>query len=156
MIFGHPAPQRRCCNRTHQGKLPVSYIFQGVTSKNTIGAPFSIRLARNTCWAAAIWLFKPSGGRPIRLHGPFLADEECAAVVNHWKNQLEPDYKVDFTKWAGENSAQQGRRSRCNKGSHLRRGPQICNQPRAGPRFHLFRGNSALSFNRAGQNHEPV
>ena len=53
-------------------------------------------------------LFKPSGGRPIRLHGPFLADEECAAVVNHWKNQLEPDYKVDFTKWAGENSAQQG------------------------------------------------
>lgn len=52
-------------------------------------------------------LFKPSGGNPIRLHGPFLSDDECAAVVSHWKNQLAPDYKIDFSKWTAESDASQ-------------------------------------------------
>ncbi len=44
-------------------------------------------------------LFKPSGGRLQRLHGPFLSDEEVQSVVNHWKRQLSPSYKVDFAQW---------------------------------------------------------
>ncbi|MEG6591837.1 DNA translocase FtsK, partial [Desulfovibrio sp. 1188_IL3213] len=44
-------------------------------------------------------LFKPSGGRLQRLHGPFLSDEEVQNVVNHWKRQLSPSYKVDFAQW---------------------------------------------------------
>ncbi len=44
-------------------------------------------------------LFKPSGGRLQRLHGPFLADEEVQAVVAHWKRQMAPDYGVDFSQW---------------------------------------------------------
>ena len=44
-------------------------------------------------------LFKPSGGRLQRLHGPFLSDEEVQSVVNHWKRQLSPSYKIDFAQW---------------------------------------------------------
>ncbi len=44
-------------------------------------------------------LFKPSGGRLQRLHGPFLSDEEVQNVVNYWRRQLSPAYKVDFAQW---------------------------------------------------------
>ena len=44
-------------------------------------------------------LFKPSGGRLQRLHGPFLSDEEVQGVVSYWKRQLSPSYKVDFAQW---------------------------------------------------------
>lgn len=51
-------------------------------------------------------LYKPSGGRLQRLHGPFLSDEEVAAVVSHWKKYLSPAYNVDFSQWnADSNSA---------------------------------------------------
>lgn len=52
-------------------------------------------------------LFKPRSGLPVRLHGPFLSDEECAAVINHWKRQQAPEYKIDFNKWTAEQAAQQ-------------------------------------------------
>jgi len=44
-------------------------------------------------------LFKPSGGRLQRLHGPFLSDEEVQGVVAYWKRQLSPSYKIDFAQW---------------------------------------------------------
>ncbi len=44
-------------------------------------------------------LFKPSGGRMMRLHGPFVPDEEVQSVVEHWKKQLPPAYKIDFSDW---------------------------------------------------------
>ncbi len=47
-------------------------------------------------------LFKPSGGRLMRLHGPFVPDEEVQAVVDHWKKQSPPQYKVDFSQWGAE------------------------------------------------------
>lgn len=47
-------------------------------------------------------LFKPSGGRLLRLHGPFLSDEEVQAVASHWKAQQPPDYQVDFSQWTAE------------------------------------------------------
>lgn len=50
-------------------------------------------------------LFKPSGGRLMRLHGPFLSDEEVQAVVGHWKAQQPPDYQVDFAQWGQEAAA---------------------------------------------------
>lgn len=49
-------------------------------------------------------LFKPSGGRLQRLHGPFLSDEEVQGVVTYWKRQLSPSYKVDFAEWGVESS----------------------------------------------------
>lgn len=53
-------------------------------------------------------LFKPSGGRLQRLHGPFLADEEVQAVVAHWKRQMAPDYGVDFSQWNAATGAGAG------------------------------------------------
>ncbi len=56
-------------------------------------------------------LFKPSGGRIMRLHGPFVPDEEVQAVVEHWKSQLPPSYRVDFSDWgnsANENAGSLG------------------------------------------------
>ncbi len=47
-------------------------------------------------------LYKPSGGRLMRLHGPFVPDEEVQAVVAHWKKQAPPAYKVDFSQWGNE------------------------------------------------------
>ncbi len=47
-------------------------------------------------------LFKPSGGKLLRLHGPFVHDEEVQSVVEYWKSQAPPAYKVDFSDWANE------------------------------------------------------
>lgn len=47
-------------------------------------------------------LFKPGGGRLQRLHGPFVSDEEVQAVVDYWKRQMPPAYKVDFSDWGVE------------------------------------------------------
>lgn len=44
-------------------------------------------------------LFKPKGGKLIRLHGPFLSDEEVQLVANYWKSQREPEYEIDFSSW---------------------------------------------------------
>lgn len=49
-------------------------------------------------------LFKPSGGRLQRLHGPFLSDEEVQGVVAYWKRHLRPSYKVDFAEWGVEST----------------------------------------------------
>ena len=37
-------------------------------------------------------LYMPAGLRPTRVHGPFVADEDVAAVVNHWVHQGKPEY----------------------------------------------------------------
>lgn len=42
-------------------------------------------------------LYMSAGGRIKRVHGPFVADEEVEAVVNHLKEQGEPDYIDIFT-----------------------------------------------------------
>lgn len=47
-------------------------------------------------------LFKPSGGKLQRLHGPFVSDEEVTAVVKHWKRHLPPSYRVNFSEWGNE------------------------------------------------------
>ena len=49
-------------------------------------------------------LFKPSGSKLQRLHGPFVSDEEVMAVVKHWKHYLPPSYKVDFSAWGNEST----------------------------------------------------
>jgi S-DNA-T family DNA segregation ATPase FtsK/SpoIIIE len=44
-------------------------------------------------------LFKPSGGKTVRMHGAFVSDEETAAVVEFWKNRAAPNYALDFSEW---------------------------------------------------------
>jgi S-DNA-T family DNA segregation ATPase FtsK/SpoIIIE len=47
-------------------------------------------------------LYMASGGRTKRLHGPFVADSEVEAVVNHLKSQGAPDYLDSITEEADE------------------------------------------------------
>lgn len=44
-------------------------------------------------------LFKPSGGKTVRMHGAFVSDEETAAVVEFWKSRAAPNYSLDFNEW---------------------------------------------------------
>ena len=37
-------------------------------------------------------LYKPNTGAMIRVHGPFVADEEVERVADHWRAQGSPDY----------------------------------------------------------------
>ncbi len=42
-------------------------------------------------------LFKPAGGRLQRMHGAFISDADVNAVVEYWRAQQKPDYKLDFS-----------------------------------------------------------
>ncbi|WP_338447048.1 DNA translocase FtsK 4TM domain-containing protein [Pelagerythrobacter marensis] len=37
-------------------------------------------------------LYKPSSGAMVRVHGPFVSDEEVEAVAEHWRGQGKPEY----------------------------------------------------------------
>ena len=37
-------------------------------------------------------LYRPAGSKPLRLHGPFVSDEEVEKVVQFWRSQGEPQY----------------------------------------------------------------
>ena len=37
-------------------------------------------------------LYMPAGNKPVRVHGPFVSDEDVNAVVKHWSEQGEPHY----------------------------------------------------------------
>jgi len=42
-------------------------------------------------------LYKPNTGAMVRVHGPFVSDEEVEAVADHWRNQGRPDYDDTVT-----------------------------------------------------------
>ena len=42
-------------------------------------------------------LYMPGGKQIIRVHGPFVSDEEVRAVAEHWRKQGVPDYKQAVT-----------------------------------------------------------
>jgi len=37
-------------------------------------------------------LYMPAGNKPVRVHGPFVSDEDVLAVVKHWSHQGTPEY----------------------------------------------------------------
>ncbi len=42
-------------------------------------------------------LYMPGGKQIIRVHGPFVSDEEVRAVADHWRKQGTPDYNQAVT-----------------------------------------------------------
>ena len=44
-------------------------------------------------------LYRPGDTTLQRLHGAFLSDEEVVNIIDHWKHQTTPNYKVDFATW---------------------------------------------------------
>ncbi|MDX5542840.1 MAG: DNA translocase FtsK, partial [Wolbachia endosymbiont of Andrena apicata] len=49
-------------------------------------------------------LYMASGGKIIRIHGPFVSDDEVQDIVDHLKMQGEPNYMEEITK-EDENSS---------------------------------------------------
>lgn len=49
-------------------------------------------------------LFKPSSGPILRVHGPFVSDEEVEAVADHWRAQGKPNYVDSVTEEPEEGS----------------------------------------------------
>lgn len=43
-------------------------------------------------------LYMASGGKIIRVHGPFVSDDEVQSIVDHLKMQREPNYMEEITK----------------------------------------------------------
>ncbi|CAM3125962.1 DNA translocase FtsK [Sphingomonas antarctica] len=42
-------------------------------------------------------LYMPGGKQVVRVHGPFVSDEEVKAVADHWRGQGTPDYIMAVT-----------------------------------------------------------
>jgi S-DNA-T family DNA segregation ATPase FtsK/SpoIIIE len=42
-------------------------------------------------------LYKPTTGALVRVHGPFVSDEEVEKVAEHWRGQGRPDYDDNVT-----------------------------------------------------------
>jgi len=49
-------------------------------------------------------LFKPSGGRMVRMHAAYVTDEDISRVVDFWKNQAQPQFELDFSQWKKDES----------------------------------------------------
>ncbi|HZU64762.1 MAG TPA: DNA translocase FtsK 4TM domain-containing protein [Novosphingobium sp.] len=49
-------------------------------------------------------LFKPSSGPILRVHGPFVSDEEVERVADHWRAQGSPEYIDSVTEEPEEGS----------------------------------------------------
>ncbi len=47
-------------------------------------------------------LFKPGGGKTVRLHGALVDEEEIGRVIEFWKARAEPKYGLDFGEWSRE------------------------------------------------------
>lgn len=45
-------------------------------------------------------LFKPSAGKLQRMHGAYVGDDEIAVVVSAWREQQHPNFELDFSEWA--------------------------------------------------------
>ncbi len=54
--------------------------------------------------------YVPNGGTMIRLHGPFLREEEVQSVVGFWKKRGRPTYELDFASWNGGKPEEPGGR----------------------------------------------
>ncbi|QOD38069.1 FtsK/SpoIIIE family DNA translocase [Candidatus Wolbachia massiliensis] len=51
-------------------------------------------------------LYMASGGKIIRIHGPFVSDDEVQNIVDHLKTQGEPNYMEEITKEDENSSAE--------------------------------------------------
>jgi len=54
-------------------------------------------------------LYKPSGAKLKRMHGAFVDEAECQAVVDFWKAACpKPEFAVDFADWKKEAGVESG------------------------------------------------
>jgi S-DNA-T family DNA segregation ATPase FtsK/SpoIIIE len=53
-------------------------------------------------------LYMPGGKGIVRVHGPFMSDDEVRAVADHWRGQGLPDYIASVTEEPAESFALEG------------------------------------------------
>jgi len=53
-------------------------------------------------------LYMPGGKGIVRVHGPFVSDDEVRAVTDHWRAQGQPDYIESVTEEPAESFALEG------------------------------------------------
>ncbi|WP_267389638.1 DNA translocase FtsK [Sphingomonas sp. GC_Shp_3] len=53
-------------------------------------------------------LYMPGGKGIVRVHGPFVSDDEVHAVADHWRSQGRPDYISSVTEEPAESFAMDG------------------------------------------------
>ena len=55
-------------------------------------------------------LYMPGGKGIVRVHGPFVSDDEVRAVTDHWRAQGQPDYNTSITEEPADGFALDGAR----------------------------------------------
>ncbi len=87
-------------------------------------------------------LFKPSGGKMMRMHGAFVSDEDTAQVVDYWKEQRPATYDLDFSQWQQENT------SSGNGAGGAPDGEDVTSDPMYGQAvaFVMEQGKASISF----------
>jgi len=53
-------------------------------------------------------LFKPSGGKLMRMHGAYVDEAEIARVVNFWKEHQPQEFELDFSDWKKDVAGEDG------------------------------------------------
>jgi S-DNA-T family DNA segregation ATPase FtsK/SpoIIIE len=99
---GDAAAIGRRHHRRHQGEPAHAYLLcrdQPHRSRTILGEQGAEQLL-----GKGDMLFKPSSGPIVRVHGPFVPDEEVEAVADHWRAQGKPDYVDSVTEEPAEGS----------------------------------------------------
>ncbi|NJB66827.1 S-DNA-T family DNA segregation ATPase FtsK/SpoIIIE [Desulfobaculum xiamenense] len=47
-------------------------------------------------------LFKPGGGKNVRVHGALVGEEEIGLIIDYWKAKAKPEFELDFGQWSKE------------------------------------------------------
>ncbi|WDR07395.1 DNA translocase FtsK [Devosia rhodophyticola] len=95
MVTATQRPSVDVITGTIKANFPTRVSFQvtsKIDSRTILGEQGAEQLLGN-----GDMLYMAGGGRTKRLHGPFVADSEVEAVVNHLKAQGQPDYLESIT-----------------------------------------------------------
>ncbi|MCH8196933.1 MAG: DNA translocase FtsK 4TM domain-containing protein [Proteobacteria bacterium] len=95
LIMATQRPSVDVITGTIKANLPTRVSFQ-VTSKIDSRTILGEQGAEQLLGSGDM-LYMAGGGRIIRVHGPFVSDQEVEAVVNYLKRQGSPDYVDDIT-----------------------------------------------------------
>ena len=93
---GDAASLRRHRHRHHQGQLSRRASATRWPPSST-AAPSSTSRAPSSCWAQGDMLFSNGAGRTLRVHGPFVSDEEVERIAAYLRDQGEPRYVEGIT-----------------------------------------------------------
>jgi S-DNA-T family DNA segregation ATPase FtsK/SpoIIIE len=102
LIMATQHPSSDVVTSTIKASLPARIAFRVMNhhaSRTVIGEAGAEQLLGN-----GDMLFAPGAAEPLRVHGCYVADEECHAVAGHWRSQGTPDYISAVTEEPGDRS----------------------------------------------------